>query len=110
MDGLDKSSLLELLDEYSGVGGKSVGKIDLKGAYSFFEIEKEKADDILKGFTGVEFDGRQVRVEVTGKDTPGGDEGGSERKKPFKKSFGGGGKRDFKKSGGSGGYGKRKRF
>jgi ATP-dependent RNA helicase DeaD len=111
MDGLDKSSLLELLDEYSGVGGKFVGKIDLKGAYSFFEIEKEKADDILKGFTGVEFDGRQVRVEVTGKDTPGGDEGGSEGKKPFRKSFGGGGgKRDFKKSGGSGGYGKRKRY
>jgi ATP-dependent RNA helicase DeaD len=110
MDGLDKSSLLELLDEYSGVGGKFVGKIDLKGAYSFFEIEKEKADDILKGFNGVEFDGRQVRVEVTGKDTPGGDES-SEPKKPFRKSFGGGGgKRDFKKSGGSGGYGKRKRY
>jgi ATP-dependent RNA helicase DeaD len=114
MDGLDKSSLLELLDEYSGVGGKFVGKIDLKGAYSFFEIEKEKADDILKGFNGVEFDGRQVRVEVTGKDTPGGDEGGSEAKKPFRNSFGGksfgGGKRDFKKSGGSGGYGKKKRY
>jgi ATP-dependent RNA helicase DeaD len=111
MDGLDKSALLELLDEYSGVGGKFVGKIDLKGAYSFFEIEKEKADDILKGFTNVEFDGRQVRVEVTGKDTPGGDEGGSERKKPFRKSFGGP-KRDFKKSGGgsSGGYAKRKRY
>jgi ATP-dependent RNA helicase DeaD len=110
MDGLDVPALLELLDEYSGVGKRYVGKIDLKGAYSFFEIEKEKADDILKGFSGVEFDGRQVRVEVTGKDS--GREEKSEGKRDFKKPFNKGKRdfKDFKKPGGSGGYGKRKRF
>ena len=35
---------------------------------------------IFKNFNGVEFDGRQVRVELVGKDSGGGDEGGSERK------------------------------
>lgn len=72
MDGLDKAGLLEVLDEYAGVGKKDVGKIDLKGAYSFFEISKEKADEIVRGFEGVEFEGRQIRVEVTGKDNDGG--------------------------------------
>jgi ATP-dependent RNA helicase DeaD len=104
MDGLDVPALLELLDEYSGVGKRYVGKIDLKGAYSFFEIEKEKVDDILKGFAGVEFDGRQVRVEVTGKDSPREDK--PERKREFKKDFSKG-KRDYKKPGG---FEKRKRY
>jgi ATP-dependent RNA helicase DeaD len=110
MDGLDVPALLELLDEYSGVGKRYVGKIDLKGAYSFFEIEKEKVEDIMRGFKDVEFDGRQVRVEVTGKDS--GREEKEGDKKDFKKPFskGKGGYQGFKKSGGSGGYSKRKRF
>jgi len=106
MDGLDVPALLELLDEYSGVGKKYVGKIDLKGAYSFFEIEKEKADDILKGFSDVEFDGRQVRVEITGKDS--GREEKPERKGGFKKDFSKG-KRDYKDFKKPGGF-KRKRY
>ena len=110
MDGLDKAVLLELLDEYSGVGKKFVGKIDLKGAYSFFEIEKEKADDILNGFTGVEFEGRQVRVEVTGKES--GQEEKPNSKKGYKKSFSKGKRnfKDFKRPGSAGGYSKRKRY
>jgi ATP-dependent RNA helicase DeaD len=110
MDGLDVPALLELLDEYSGVGKRYVGKIDLKGAYSFFEIEKEKVEDIMRGFKDVEFDGRQVRVEVTGKDSGREEKEGGKRdfKKPFGKAKGG--YQGFKKSGGSGGYSKRKRY
>ncbi len=65
MDDLDVSTLLELLDDCCGVTKKSIGKIDLKGAYSFFEVDKEKSQDILKGFQGIEFAGRAVRVELT---------------------------------------------
>ncbi|MBY0434372.1 MAG: DEAD/DEAH box helicase [Cyclobacteriaceae bacterium] len=65
MDGLEKSHMLELIDEYTGLGKQDIGKIDLKGAYSFFEVEKDKVDKVVRGFTGVEFQGRQVRVEIT---------------------------------------------
>lgn len=65
MDNIDVSKLLELLDDYCGVQKKDIGKIDLKGAYSFFEVEKERADDIFKGINGIEYQGRQVRVELT---------------------------------------------
>ena len=65
MDGLDKSKMLELIDEYSGLEKKNIGKIDIKGAYSFFEVEKELTDKVVRGFNGVEYKGRQVRVEVT---------------------------------------------
>lgn len=67
MDGMEKADLLELIDDVSGVDGKAIGKIELKGAYSFFEAEKDKVDDILNGFKDIEYNGRQVRVEVTGK-------------------------------------------
>jgi ATP-dependent RNA helicase DeaD len=65
MDDLDAATLLELIDDCCGVGKKYVGKIDIKGAYSFFEIEKEKSNEILKGFEGIEFANRKVRVELT---------------------------------------------
>lgn len=65
MDNLEKADLLEMLDDCCGVGKKFVGKIDIKGAYSFFEVEKEKSDAIMPGFKGVEYQGRQVRVELT---------------------------------------------
>ncbi|QOI98266.1 MAG: DEAD/DEAH box helicase [Flammeovirgaceae bacterium] len=65
MDNLDKATLLEMLDDCCGVSKKYIGKIDIKGAYSFFEIEPGKADDILAGLNGIEFRNRPVRVERT---------------------------------------------
>lgn len=65
MDGLDKGKMLELIDESTGLGQRDIGKIDLKGAYSFFEVEKEMADKVSNGFKGIEYQGRQVRVEIT---------------------------------------------
>jgi ATP-dependent RNA helicase DeaD len=65
MDNMEKADLLEMLDDCCGVGQKYIGKIDIKGAYSFFEVEKEKSQAILDGLQGVEFQGRPVRVELT---------------------------------------------
>jgi len=96
MDNVDVSKLLELLDDHAGVQKKYIGKIDLKGAYSFFEVEPEKAEDIVKGFASVEYQGRQVRVELTdGKGGGGGSRsGGGKKYDKGKKSFG---KKPFEK-------------
>lgn len=67
MDGIDVSRLLEFIDDYAGVSKKDIGKIDLKGAFSFFEVDPAKVDDVLKGLNGTTYKGRQVRVEVTEK-------------------------------------------
>ncbi|MBS1487367.1 MAG: DEAD/DEAH box helicase [Bacteroidetes bacterium] len=66
MDGLDKGSLLGLICDYGDTDKSKIGKIDLKGAYSFFEVEKGMADQIMKGFDGVEVRGRRVRLEMSG--------------------------------------------
>ncbi len=47
MDGLDKSKMIELVDECCGIGKKDIGQIDLKGAYSFFEVDKGKVETVM---------------------------------------------------------------
>lgn len=66
MDGLEKGSLLDLICDFGKVNKDKVGKIDLKGAFSFFEIAPEHVEAVVDGFDGVEVRGRKVRLEVTG--------------------------------------------
>lgn len=65
MDGVEKGALLSIIDSHCGVRKSHIGKIELKGAYSFFEVDKSKTKDIQKGFKDVEFHGRKVRLELT---------------------------------------------
>jgi ATP-dependent RNA helicase DeaD len=97
MDGLDVPGLLELVDEQTGLGKKDLGRIDLKGAYSFFEVEKDQADRVVEALNGGTYKGRPVRVEVTDiKESSGGGDGD----RPYRKS-----KSSYGKSSG-GSYGK----
>jgi ATP-dependent RNA helicase DeaD len=66
MDGLDKGRLLSLVCDRSGVKGKDIGKIDVKGAYSFFEVDKNVSEVVRQHLHGFEFKGRIVRIELTG--------------------------------------------
>lgn len=87
MDGLEKAGMLELIDDCCGLGKSDVGKIELKGAYSFFEIDPGNVDRVREGFEHVEFRGRSVRVEVTGS-KPGSDrKKGKDRYQKSKKNY-----------------------
>jgi ATP-dependent RNA helicase DeaD len=65
MDGLDSGKLLGLICDRCNISKQKVGKIDLKGAYSFFEIEKDFIDTVRDHLHGFEYKGRIVRIEVT---------------------------------------------
>jgi len=111
MDGLDVSGLLELLDNNCKVTKKNVGKIDLKGAYSFFEVDTDKTDAVMNGLTNIEFNGRQVRVEATeGKNDERRGEGRDFKKKKFSGNRSSGGGSYGNKPSRSGGGEKRKRW
>src|SRR6478609_5448934 len=113
MDRLEVPEMLQFIQESCRVDRRFIGKVELKGAFSFFEVEKEQAEAIFNGFKGVEYKGRQVRVEVT----EGRSHGGSSRGESRGESSG----RDYKRSGsssssssrgsrdGGGGYSKRPR-
>lgn len=66
MDGLDRGRLLSLVCDRSGIKGKDVGKIDVKGAYSFFEVDKSVTETVRQHLHGFEYKGRMVRLEITG--------------------------------------------
>jgi len=67
-DGMDVPRLLNQLHRECGVRGKSIGRIDLKGVYTFFNVDAQHVDDVFKGFADVTIAGRKVRVEEAGEE------------------------------------------
>ncbi len=98
VDEFTRGDLLGFVCNNGKISGKSVGKIDLKGVFSFIEVENDAVDALFTNFKDIKFNGRDVRIEKSG-DAPSGERrgGGEERRRSF---GGGGGERR-----GGGGYG-----
>lgn len=102
VDGFSRGDLLGFICNNTRISGKTVGKIDVKGVYSFFEVSNADVDKVFSGFKSVDFNGRDVRIEISG-------DGGNERRSGasnYKKREGGfrkeGGR--FEKAGHNGGF------
>lgn len=86
----------------TGLVGRTIGKIDVKGVYSFVEVPNADVDQAFNAFKSAEFKGRQVRIEIS---ADGGNEsrGGWSNKKREGGSNGGnrrdGGNRGSERSG-----------
>lgn len=65
MDGLDAGKLLAMVCDRSSITRDKIGKIELKGAYSFFEVDSQYSSVVKDHLHGFEFKGRMVRIEVT---------------------------------------------
>ena len=65
MDGLDAGKLLAMICDRSNISRDKIGRIDLKGAYSFFEVDSDFTSVVRDHLHGFEFKGRVVRIEVT---------------------------------------------
>ena len=99
VDGFSRGDLLGFICNNTKISGKTVGKIDVKGVYSFFEVQNDDVDKIQSGFKGVDFHGRDVRIEISG-------EGNSERRSSggssnYKKREGGYRNNDSREKGGN---------
>jgi ATP-dependent RNA helicase DeaD len=73
VDEFNRGDLLGYICNQSKISGRTVGKIDVKGVYSFFEVPHADVEKVTAGFNGAEFKGRPVRIEISG-------EGSSERR------------------------------
>lgn len=91
VDGFTRGDLLGYFCNQTNIVGRTIGKIDIKGVYSFLEVANGDVDQAFNAFKSAEYKGRQVRIEVSadGDRERGGDRGG----------FGGGGYK--KREGGS---------
>lgn len=64
MEGLDNGKLLGFILQRCNVPKRAVGRITVKGAYSFFEAQTEFADTIKNMLHGFDYKGRRIRVEI----------------------------------------------
>ncbi len=64
---LQPQKLLRLINEYTGDDRIEVGDIEILKNFSFFETDKIYTDLILRAFTGKQFKGREIGVEVASK-------------------------------------------
>lgn len=64
-DQFSPGDFLAFICDNSKVDGSSIGKIELKDIFSFFEVENEVADTIIETFNGADFEGRELRIEVS---------------------------------------------
>jgi len=74
VDGFTRGDLLGYFCNQTGIAGRTIGKIDIKGVYSFLEVANDDTDKAFASFKEAEFKGRQVRIEIS---ADGGDNRGS---------------------------------
>lgn len=65
VDDFSRGDMLRYLCDTAGVRGNKIGRIDLKGVYSFFEVENDVVDKFVQGFKKAEHNGRSVRIEMS---------------------------------------------
>ncbi len=93
VDDFTRGDMLGYICNQSKISGKSIGKIDLKGVYTFFEVENDVVEKVQQGFKSVDFQGRNVRIELAG-DRDGGGGGGRSGGGSYKGGSGGGKRRE----------------
>ena len=60
LDKLKEGAIVRLVCDKSGISSKKLGRIDLNREFSFFDVEKNVANKVLKSLKGVTLDGRKV--------------------------------------------------
>lgn len=82
MDGLNEKGMREYVSSVANLDANAIGRIDVKGVYSFIDIPEKQLSSAMESFNGEVFQGRKVRVELSGggsgKDK-GGKSGGSRK-------------------------------
>jgi len=62
--GLNKGAMLRIICEFTNINSNDVGRIDLFKDFSFFDVSKEYADQVLKGMKDAEFNNEGMVVEL----------------------------------------------
>ncbi|WP_255578483.1 DEAD/DEAH box helicase [Chitinophaga sp. sic0106] len=110
VDDFNRGDMLRYLCDNTGLRGNKIGRIDLKGVYSFFEVENDAVEKVTQSFKKVEYNGRSVRIEMSqdGDKRRSGGGGGGRReeggpRKRWHSTEGGGGNRGEKREFSGGG-------
>ncbi len=67
LDNIQKGTITRLLCDRSGIAAAQIGKIEILREFSFFEIDHQVADAVLKSMKNAKLDGRDVMVQFAQK-------------------------------------------
>lgn len=91
-DGFNHGALLRLICDNTGINKTAVGKIDIMNNFSFFDADKTESPLILRSLQGIDFEGKEMKIEETKRgDNPqdtGREEGFRKRSTGFRKEGG----------------------
>ncbi len=62
-ENLQKGAVIRTLCSRAGISSENIGVIEIMRECSFFEVETNVADNILKSMQGAKIDGRKIQVE-----------------------------------------------
>jgi len=80
VDEFNRGDLLGYICNQSKISGRTVGKIDVKGVYSFFEVPHADVEKVTAAFKDADFKGRPVRIEISGDGSSEKREGGYQKR------------------------------
>jgi ATP-dependent RNA helicase DeaD len=69
MDGLNETSMAKLVMDVTGVTKNDIGRIDVKGVYSFIDLPEALLPKAMESFLGEVYQGRKIRTEFSGKES-----------------------------------------
>lgn len=65
VDEFTRGDMLRFICDTSKISGNKVGRIDVKGVFSFFEVENDLVEEVFSNFKNAEHKGRSVRIEIS---------------------------------------------
>jgi ATP-dependent RNA helicase DeaD len=63
-DGLSKKKLMELINANDNLAGVEIGKIEILPGYTFFEIDSNYTDAVIKAFHNKRYSGKRLKIEI----------------------------------------------
>ena len=67
---MNKGALVRLVCTETGIESNSIGRIDILGGFSFFEVDSAYQEKLLKTFNSQSFKSRKINLEVSTKEPP----------------------------------------
>ncbi|HOE39447.1 MAG TPA: DEAD/DEAH box helicase [Bacteroidales bacterium] len=63
-DGLNKGKLLDLINSNDNIAGANIGKIEIMPGYTFFEMDSNYENEVIRAFNNKRYAGKRLKIEI----------------------------------------------
>ena len=84
MDNLKPTDIIGMVNDFTGVRNIEIGEIQIKKTFSFFEVDSDYTDTLLKAFNENSYRKRKINLEVSEKEKPSDNRSGKRKREERK--------------------------